>query len=59
MEVSMAYFYAAGLFFSAVAFLFVLSDFWKLVSGQLKDTELIGVVESEEDIPAQPAGAKS
>ena len=58
MEVSMAYFYASGLFFSVIAFLFILSDFWKLVSGQLKETELIGVVESEEEIPAEAAAVK-
>ena len=58
MEASMAYFYAAGLFFSVVAFLFILSDFWKLVSGQLKDSELVGVVESEEDVPTEAAPAK-
>ena len=58
MEVSMAFFYVSGLFFSVVAFVFILSDFWKLVSGQLKETELIGVVESEEEIPAEAAAVK-
>ena len=58
MEVSMAFFYASGLFFSVIAFVFILSDFWKLVSGQLKETELIGVVESEEEIPAEAAAVK-
>lgn len=58
MEVSMAYFYASGLFFSVIAFLFILSDFWKLISGQLKETELIGVVESEEEIPVEAAAVK-
>jgi TRAP-type C4-dicarboxylate transport system permease small subunit len=50
MEASMGYFYAAGLFFSVFAFLFILSDFWKLVTGQLTESELIGVTESD-DMP--------
>jgi TRAP-type transport system small permease protein len=50
MEASMGYFYAAGLFFSVFAFIFILSDFWKLVSGQLSESELIGVTESD-DMP--------
>jgi hypothetical protein len=32
------------------AFIFILSDFWKLVSGQLDESELIGVTESD-DMP--------
>jgi len=57
MEVSMAWFYAAGLFFSIFAFVFVLSDFWKLVSGQLSETELIGVTESDEVAHGEPQPA--
>ena len=60
MEASMGYFYAAGLFFSGFAFLFVLNDFWKLVSGQLTESELIGITESD-DMPhgdPQPAATK-
>ncbi|MEJ8838245.1 TRAP transporter small permease [Ramlibacter sp. AN1133] len=52
MEVSMAWFYGAGLFFSVLAFLFVLNDFWKLVSGQLSEAELVGITESD----AMPTG---
>jgi TRAP-type C4-dicarboxylate transport system permease small subunit len=55
MEVSMAWFYGAGLFFSVFAFLFVLDDFRKLVSGRLKDSELVGVVESDEPAAAPAA----
>jgi TRAP-type C4-dicarboxylate transport system permease small subunit len=61
MEVSMGYFYAAGLFFSVFAFLFILVDLWRLVSGQLTEAELVGVAESEDDVPQgqpQPAGSK-
>jgi TRAP-type transport system small permease protein len=57
MEARMGYFYASGLFFSVVAFFFILSDLWKLVTGQLSDAELIGVAESD-DMPhgnPQPA----
>ena len=60
MEASMGWFYAAGLFFSVLAFVFILSDFWKLVSGQLSEAELIGVTESD-DMPhgnPQPAATK-
>jgi TRAP-type C4-dicarboxylate transport system permease small subunit len=50
MEASMGFFYASGLFFSVVAFLFILSDLWKLLSGQLQDNELVGITESD-DMP--------
>ena len=50
MEASMGYFYAAGVFFSVFAFIFILSDLWKLLSGQLSESELIGVTESD-DMP--------
>jgi len=57
MEVSMGYFYASGVFFAAFAMLFILNDFWKLVSGQLADSELIGITESEDEIPHGEAEA--
>jgi TRAP-type C4-dicarboxylate transport system permease small subunit len=57
MEASMAYFYAAGVFFSVFALLFILNDFWKLVSGQLAESELIGVTESEDEVPHGEAEA--
>jgi TRAP-type C4-dicarboxylate transport system permease small subunit len=50
MEASMAWFYASGLFFSVLAFVFILNEFWKLVSGRLSEAELIGVRESD-DMP--------
>jgi TRAP-type C4-dicarboxylate transport system permease small subunit len=50
MEASMGYFYASGLFFSVVAFVFILSDLWKLLSGRIRDNELIGITESD-DMP--------
>jgi TRAP-type C4-dicarboxylate transport system permease small subunit len=50
MEASMGWFYAAGLFFSAFAFLFIVEAFWKLLSGRLAESELIVVTESD-DMP--------
>jgi len=50
MEVSMGYFYASGLFFSVFAFLFILHDLWKLLTGQLAESELVGITESD-DMP--------
>ena len=57
MEASMGWFYASGLFFSVLAFLFVLADFVRLLTGRLADAELVGVSESDA-LPqggAQPA----
>ena len=51
METSMGYFYASGLFFSVFALLFILNDFWRLLTGQLAESELIGVVDSEDEVP--------
>jgi TRAP-type C4-dicarboxylate transport system permease small subunit len=50
MQASMGWFYASGLFFAVFAFLFILAEFWKLVTGQLSEAELIGVTESD-DMP--------
>jgi TRAP-type C4-dicarboxylate transport system permease small subunit len=57
METSMAYFYGSGVFFSVFALLFIASDFWKLVSGQLAESELIGITESEDEVPHGEAEA--
>jgi TRAP-type C4-dicarboxylate transport system permease small subunit len=57
MEASMAWFYASGVVFSALASLVIAHEFWKLVSGQLAEDQLIGIVESEEDVPAAEAAA--
>lgn len=57
MEASMAWFYASGVVFAALAMLVVAHDFWKLVSGQLSEKELIGVIESEEDVALTEATA--
>jgi TRAP-type C4-dicarboxylate transport system permease small subunit len=57
MEVSMAWFYSAGVFFAVLAMVFIASDFWKLVSGQLSESELIGVTDSEDEVPHGEAEA--
>jgi TRAP-type C4-dicarboxylate transport system permease small subunit len=58
MEVSMAWFYASGVFFAAFGALFVLNDLWKLVSGQLTESQLIGVTESDDVPHGQPQPAQ-
>jgi len=59
MEVSMAWFYSSGVVFAALAMLIIAYDFWKLVTGQLAENELVGIVESEEDVaPAEAAALK-
>jgi TRAP-type transport system small permease protein len=58
MEARMGYFYAAGLFFSVFASVFILNDLWKLLTGRLAESELVSVTESD-DMPhgqPQPAG---
>ena len=57
MEVSTGWLYAAGVFFAVFAFLFLLADFWRLLSGQLSEAELIGVADSEEELPHEPGAA--
>jgi len=54
MEVSMGWFYASGVFFSVFAFLFILVEFIKLLTGRLAESELIGVTESEDEVPQTP-----
>lgn len=50
MEVSMALFYGCGMVFALSGGLILLNDFWRLLSGQLSDEELVGIRESE-DVP--------
>jgi TRAP-type transport system small permease protein len=58
MEVSMGWFFAAGVFFSALAFVPLLYQLFRIVTGQAKDQELIGFQESEETLHHQ-SGNKS
>jgi TRAP-type transport system small permease protein len=48
MEASMAFFYSCGLVFAVSAAIVLLYDFYRLVSGQLSESELLGIRESEE-----------
>ena len=59
METSMAYFYASGLLFAISGAVLLLNDFWRLVSGQLSDAELVGVRESEDVPQAQHGSSQS
>lgn len=58
MEVSMAWFNASGVFFAGWGILFIVNDLWKLVSGQLADSELIGVTDSD-DVPQVTGGKQA
>jgi TRAP-type transport system small permease protein len=50
METSMAYFYGSGMVFAILGTPILIFNFWRLLSGQMADNELIGVRESD-DIP--------
>jgi TRAP-type transport system small permease protein len=50
METSMGYFYGSGVVFAVLAFPVLLLNLWRLVSGQMSDSELIGIRESD-DMP--------
>lgn len=57
-ETSMAWFYASGVVFAALAFVVVAHEFWRLLTGRIADDALIGVVESEDaGAGAPPAGS--
>jgi TRAP-type transport system small permease protein len=57
MEVSMAWLYVSGLVFAVLASIIIAHDFFKLVTGRLAENELIGVIESEEDVAATEAAS--
>lgn len=50
METSMAWFYGSGMAFAILATPVLLFNFWRLLSGQMAQEELIGIRESE-DMP--------
>jgi TRAP-type transport system small permease protein len=50
METSMGYFYASGVVFAVLAVPVLLLNLWRLLSGQMADSELIGIRESD-DMP--------
>jgi len=47
---SSGWFYGVGLFFCVPAFLILLKNIYLMLTGQLKDEELISIKESEEDM---------
>ena len=56
MEVSMAWFNVSGVMFAVLAALIFIFDLWRLFTGQLADSELVGVRESEDEpAHAEPA----
>ena len=50
METSMGYFYASGLVFAVLAAPILLLHLWRLLSGRMAESELVGIRESE-DVP--------
>ena len=59
---SVAIFYATGVVFAVSAGVFILIDLWRVLSGQLRDDELVMIQESEEagqleDVLKELAGA--
>lgn len=50
MEVSMSWFYAAGMAFAVLSAPILLGDLWRLVTGQIDDDHLLLMQESE-DVP--------
>ena len=59
---SVAIFYATGIVFAVSAAVFIAIDLWRVLSGQLRDDELVMIQESEEagqleDVLRQVAGA--
>jgi TRAP-type transport system small permease protein len=57
MEISMGWFYVSGVFFSVFAFLFLLLELWKLLTGQLAESDLIGVSDSDDMPHGEPETA--
>ena len=52
MEVSMAWFYLSGVVFAVLAALVIGHEFFKLLTGQLDERELVAIIESEEEVAA-------
>ncbi|WP_226492387.1 TRAP transporter small permease [Hydrogenophaga taeniospiralis] len=50
METSMGYFYASGVVFAVLGAPVLLLNLWRLLSGQMAESELIGIRESD-DMP--------
>ena len=58
MEASMGIFYASGVVFAIFGGIILLFNFWRLLSGQMPDSELVGIQESEETSHGDTAVAK-
>jgi TRAP-type C4-dicarboxylate transport system permease small subunit len=58
MEVSMAWFYAPGLVLAVLGALVLLNNLWRLTRGQVSESELVGIRESEEEPIDLPAPVK-
>ncbi len=58
MEVSMAIFYGCGLVFAVSGAVILLSDFWRLLTGQLSDGELVGIRETVDMPHGDPKSLK-
>ena len=58
MEVSMAWFYAPGLVLSFFGALVLVNNLLRLMNGQVNESELIGIRESEEEPVDLPAPVK-
>ena len=50
MEASMAWFYSCGMVFAVSATVILLMDFWRLLTGRMREDELVAIQESE-DVP--------
>jgi TRAP-type C4-dicarboxylate transport system permease small subunit len=53
MEVPVAWLYASGVVFAVLATVVLLNNLWRLITGRLHPSELIGVRESEDQPAAQ------
>ena len=60
MEASMAWFYASGLLFAVLAALILLHELYKLLAGRIDESQLVGVVESDDKphLTQQPAAVR-
>ena len=58
MEVSMAWFFAGGMVCAVSGALILVDHLWRLMTGELAESELIGVRESEEEPIDAPAPLK-
>ena len=58
MEISEGFFYGCGIFAACSGAAVLVLKLWRLAHGELKDSELIGIRESEENTPEIPAAQR-